>query len=175
MTVLALHVLRLNLEGILVFLHAFSAPILQILLTPPLKYILRSTTVSQLHHYHPGPDSSPVVLSHFSCVRRYATPWTVAHQAPPSMGILQAGLLEQVVMASSRGSSQPRDQTWVSCLGSTTPCYIDCSSPAAPALDSLRASHEVLPDLGHCCSSRLSSTVTASVSELYFHTLPSLS
>ena len=25
-------------------------------------------------------------LSHFSCVRLCATPWTVAHQAPPSMG-----------------------------------------------------------------------------------------
>ena len=29
-------------------------------------------------------------------------------------GILQAGMLEWVVMSFSRGSSQPRDQTWVS-------------------------------------------------------------
>ena len=36
------------------------------------------------------------------------TPWTVAHQAPLSMGILQARILEWVVMPSSRGSSQPR-------------------------------------------------------------------
>ena len=26
------------------------------------------------------------MLSHFSCVRHFATPWTVARQAPPSMG-----------------------------------------------------------------------------------------
>ena len=38
-----------------------------------------------------------------------ATLWTVAHQAPLSMGILQARMLECVAMPSSRGSSQPRD------------------------------------------------------------------
>ena len=31
-------------------------------------------------------------------------------------GILQAGTLEWVAMPSSRGSSQPRDWTWVSCI-----------------------------------------------------------
>ena len=48
-----------------------------------------------------------------------ATPWTVAYQAPLSMGILQAGILEQVAMPSSRGSFQPRDGTrfsGVSCI-----------------------------------------------------------
>ena len=44
----------------------------------------------------------------------FATLWTVAHQAPMSMGILQARILEWVVMPSSRGSFQPRDQTQVS-------------------------------------------------------------
>jgi len=43
-----------------------------------------------------------------------ATSWTVACQAPLSMGILQARILEWVAMSSSRGSSQPRDQTQVS-------------------------------------------------------------
>ena len=38
----------------------------------------------------------------------------VAQQAPQSMGILQARILEWVAMPSSRGSSQPRDQTQVS-------------------------------------------------------------
>ena len=37
-------------------------------------------------------------------------PWTVAHQAPLSMGILQARILEWVANV----SSQNRDQTWVS-------------------------------------------------------------
>ena len=39
------------------------------------------------------------------------TLWTATHQAPLSMGILQARILEWVAMPSS---SQPRDQTQVS-------------------------------------------------------------
>ena len=54
------------------------------------------------------------MLSH---VRRFATSWTVARQAPLSMGILQARTLEGVAISSFRGSSQPRDQTSVSCIG----------------------------------------------------------
>ena len=50
------------------------------------------------------------VLSHLlSHVRLFATLWTVACQAPLSMGILQARILGWVAMSSSRGSSQPRD------------------------------------------------------------------
>ena len=43
--------------------------------------------------------------------------WAAAHQAPLSMGILQARILEWVAMPSSRASSQPRDRTQVSCIG----------------------------------------------------------
>ena len=32
-------------------------------------------------------------------------------------GILQARILEWVVISFSRGSSQPRDQTWAFCIG----------------------------------------------------------
>ena len=57
------------------------------------------------------------VLSSFSHVRLFETPpWTVAHQAPLSMGFLQARILEWVAMPSFRGSSWPRDQTWVFCI-----------------------------------------------------------
>ena len=38
----------------------------------------------------------------------------IACQVPLSMGVLQARILEWVAMPSSRGSSQPRDQTQVS-------------------------------------------------------------
>ena len=38
-------------------------------------------------------------------VQLFATPWAVACQAPLSMGILQARILEWVVILSSRGSS----------------------------------------------------------------------
>ena len=46
-----------------------------------------------------------LLLSHFSRVRLCATPWIAAYQAPLAMGILQARILEWVVMPSSRGSS----------------------------------------------------------------------
>ena len=42
--------------------------------------------------------------------------WTVAHQAPPAMQILQSRILEWVAIPSSRGSSQLRDRTQVSVL-----------------------------------------------------------
>ena len=56
------------------------------------------------------------MLSCFSCVWLFVTLWTVGFQAPLSMGILQGWILEWVAMPSSRGSSQSRDQTQVSCI-----------------------------------------------------------
>ena len=50
----------------------------------------------------------------YSVMSDSVTPWTVACQAPMSMGILQATILEWVAMPSSRESSQPRDQIQVS-------------------------------------------------------------
>ena len=51
-------------------------------------------------------------LSH---VRLIATPWT-ACQTPLPMEILQARILESVVISFSRGSSQPKDPTEVFCI-----------------------------------------------------------
>ena len=48
-----------------------------------------------------------LLLSCFSRVHLFATPWTIARQAPLSTGILQARILEWVAMPSSRRSSQP--------------------------------------------------------------------
>ena len=59
-----------------------------------------------------------------SRVRLFATPWTVAHQAPLPMGILQARILEWVAMPSSTGYPQPRDQTQVSCIGRQILCHL---------------------------------------------------
>ena len=42
------------------------------------------------------------VLSWLSHVQHFATPWTVAYQAPLSMGIFQARILEWIAMPSSR-------------------------------------------------------------------------
>ena len=58
-----------------------------------------------------GNMSYCVVLSH---VQLFDTLWTVAHQGPLFMGIFQARIVEWAPMPSSRGSSQPRDQTQVS-------------------------------------------------------------
>ena len=55
------------------------------------------------------------MLSCFNCARLFATPWTVAHQAPVH-GIFQARILKWVVMPCSRGSFQPRDQTCIFCI-----------------------------------------------------------
>ena len=52
-----------------------------------------------------------------SCPTLFVTPLTIACQAPLSMGILQARILEWVASSSSRRSSQPRDITHVSCIG----------------------------------------------------------
>ena len=52
------------------------------------------------------------MLSHFRCVRLFATLWTVARQALLSMGFSRQGC-----QAFSRRSSLSRDQTCVSCIG----------------------------------------------------------
>ena len=54
------------------------------------------------------------VLSCFSHVWLFATLWTVGRQAPLSIGILQARILEWVAMPSSKESSQPRNRIQVS-------------------------------------------------------------
>jgi len=64
------------------------------------------------------------VLSHFSHVRLFATLWTVAHQAPLSMGFSRqkywSGFqYSSSPMTSSRGSFQPRDRIHVSCISYT--------------------------------------------------------
>ena len=63
-----------------------------------------------LHHWTIT-EVPECMLSPFGCVRLFATPWTVAHQAPLSMGILQARILEWVAISFSKGSSWPRDRT----------------------------------------------------------------
>ena len=60
------------------------------------------------------------VLNRFSRVLLFVTLRIVAVEAPLSMGILQARILEWVAMPSSRESSQPRDRTLIS--------YIPCIS-----------------------------------------------
>ena len=58
------------------------------------------------------------VLSRSVVSNSFATAWTLPHQAPLSVGILQAKILEWVAMHPSRGSSQVRDWTQVSRIAS---------------------------------------------------------
>ena len=55
-----------------------------------------------------------VKVKSLSPVRLFATPWTVAYQAPPSMGFSRQEYWSGLPFSFSRESSQPRDQTWVS-------------------------------------------------------------
>ena len=56
-----------------------------------------------------------LVLSH-SVMSNSATPWTVALQAPLSMGFSRQEYWSRVAISYSRGSSPPRDQIHVLCL-----------------------------------------------------------
>ena len=55
--------------------------------------------------------------SHFSRVQLFATLWTIACQAPLSMACSRQDYWRTVPF--SRGSSRPRDQTWVSSIAGT--------------------------------------------------------
>ena len=48
----------------------------------------------------------------------FVTPWTVAHQAPLSVGFPRQEYWSgrMVAISSSRESSQPSDRTWISCV-----------------------------------------------------------
>ena len=72
----------------------------------------------------------------------FASPWTIAHQDPPSLGIFQARILEWIVVSFSRGSSRPRDQTHVS--------YVSCT-PRTPADEIFSASAKAKISDGLLC------------------------
>ena len=56
-----------------------------------------------------------VKVKSLSHVRLFATPWTVAHQATPSMGFSRQEYWSGLPFPSPGESSQPRDRTQVSC------------------------------------------------------------
>ena len=73
-------------------------------------YFLTDGNISEL--IHTLICMSSWLLSHFSCVWIFKTLWTVAHQAPLSMGF-PGKILDWISMPSSRESSRPRDWTQV--------------------------------------------------------------
>ena len=59
-------------------------------------------------------NEKTVKVKSLSHVWLFATPWTVAHQAPPSLGFSRQEYW--VAISFSRGSSRPRDRTRVSLI-----------------------------------------------------------
>ena len=75
------------------------------------------------------------MLNCFSRVWLFATPWTVACQAPLCMEILQGRTLEWVTRPSSRGSSWPRDWTHVSHGSCFAGGFFTTEPPGKPEAD----------------------------------------
>ena len=67
----------------------------------------------------------------------------VAHQAPLSLGILQARILEWVATSYSSGSSQLRDWTHVSCLSSLKAYSLPPSHKGSPYQSVTIANHSM--------------------------------
>ena len=65
---------------------------------------------------HDNITNRVVKVKSLSRVRLFATPWTVAHQAPPSMWFSKQEYWSGLPFPSPRESSLPRDQTLVSCI-----------------------------------------------------------
>ena len=57
-----------------------------------------------------------VKVKSLSCVQLFATPWTVAHQASPSMGFSRQEYWSGLPFASPGDLPPPRDWTQVSCI-----------------------------------------------------------
>ena len=55
-------------------------------------------------------------------VRLFETPWTVAYQSPLTMGFSKQEYWSGLPV-STRGSSQPRNRTLVSCIGRRIPYH----------------------------------------------------
>ena len=70
------------------------------------------------------------------------TPWTVAHQVPPSMGFSRQEYWSGFAIAFYRGSSRPRDQTRVSYVS-----FI-CRKVASLVAQEVKASARNAGDLG---------------------------
>ena len=65
-------------------------------------------------------SSNHIVLESVLLIHLYLTLCNLVNYSPPGSsvhGIFQARELEWIAISSSKGSSPPRDRTWVSCIG----------------------------------------------------------
>ena len=118
--------------------------------------VISSAEVTILGRFPCAHMSGPVLS--YSVVSDSATPGTVALQAPLSMGILQARIPEWVTLSFSRGSSQPRDETRVSCsscLGVGSLSFLQGIVPTQGSNPGLPHCREILNCLSHQGSPRI--------------------
>ena len=71
------------------------------------------------------------------CVRLFANPWTVVHQAPLVHGIFQARIFKWVAISFSRGSSQPRNLTCIYCVFALAAGLFTTEPPGSQLLQTL--------------------------------------
>ena len=71
------------------------------------------------------------------CVRLFANPWTVVHQAPLVHGIFQARVFKWVAISFSRGSSQRRDLTCIYCVFALAAGLFTTEPPGSQLLQTL--------------------------------------
>ena len=78
--------------------------------------LLPVAAVTNYHKLNGLKQHKLIILRVCLVVSNSMTPWTVTGQTPLSMGILQARILKWVAIPFSKGFSQPRDRTQVSCI-----------------------------------------------------------
>ena len=83
-------------------------------LSDPMDYSLPGSSIHGIFQARVLEWGAIAFSESLSCVQLFATPWTVAHQAPLPMQILQARVSEWLAMPSSRESCQPKDGIQVS-------------------------------------------------------------
>ena len=80
-----------------------------------------------------------------SHIHRFAIPWTVSLSGSSVHRIFSARILEWVVISSSKRSSQPRDQTQVSCITGKFFTMWDTKEAQGSGVGSLSLFQEIFP------------------------------
>ena len=78
-----------------------------------------------------------LLLSRFSHVRLRATPWTAAHQAPPSLGFFRQEHWSGLPLPSPMHESEKESEVAQLCPTLSDP--MDCSPPGSPVPGSFQA------------------------------------
>ena len=89
-------------------------------------------------------EETVYILSRFSRVWLFETPWTVAHQAPLSVGFPRQGYWSGLPLPSPGESSHPRDRTHVFCVSCLGRCILyHCATWEAPEETGMRTNRKL--------------------------------